>query len=256
MPAHADLTAAFRRGLATGTLPGGVTATAPDEAARRFAVYRNNVAHSLCRALARRYPVVERLVGAEFFAAMAPLYLQADPPVSPLLFRWGEGFAGFLERFPPVAALPYLPDVARLEWLRGVAHHAADRPPLPPAAMAGAGAAATLRIGLHPSAALLRSRHAVVTIWRANQPGTAPAPVDPARPEIALVLRDPADRVHVDRLDAGDAAFVAALLSGGTLLAAAAAAEAADPSHDPAPVLGLLARRGALTDPRSDPCDP
>eukprot|EP01036_Dinobryon_divergens_P055409 gene55409-73990_t len=85
-------------------------AEAPDEAAQRFAVYRNNVAHSLTRALARRFPVVERLVGLEFFTAMARLYIEADLPASPQLFLWGEGFARFLQGFPPVRSLAYLPD--------------------------------------------------------------------------------------------------------------------------------------------------
>ena len=39
----------------------------------RMWIYRNNVASALAGALAVRYPVVEQLVGAEFFAARADL---------------------------------------------------------------------------------------------------------------------------------------------------------------------------------------
>ncbi len=88
----AGLTGAFRAGLSSGGLPAGVTARRADETSRRFAVYRNNVVHSLTEALKRRFPVVERLVGPEFFRALAPLYLAADPPSSPVLIRWGAGF--------------------------------------------------------------------------------------------------------------------------------------------------------------------
>lgn len=70
MHAHPDLVQAFASGLTGGTLPPGLTAQAPDEAARRFAVYRNNVAVSLLAALADRFPVIERLIGPDFFAAM------------------------------------------------------------------------------------------------------------------------------------------------------------------------------------------
>lgn len=245
MPMHAEFTRAFRAGLFNGTLPPGVTARAPDEAAQRFAVYRNNVAHSLTRALARRFPVVERLVGTEFFTAMASLYIEAAPPASPQLFLWGEGFARFLQGFPPVRSLPYLPDVSRLEWQRGIAYHAADVPSVTPADLAqAAGDPARFRLVLHPSVALIRSRHAVVTIWQANQPGavqTGPLRADKA--EDALILRDRADQVPVIALSAGEAGFQSALMRGETLLDAATRAEGADPAR----LLALLMRAGAIT---------
>jgi len=242
----AGLTGAFRAGLSSGGLPAGVTARRADETSRRFAVYRNNVVHSLTEALKRRFPVVERLVGPEFFRALAPLYLAADPPSSPVLIRWGAGFPEFLAGFPPLAGLPYLPDVARLEWLRGIAYHAADVLPLSAEALAAERDPARLRPGLHPSVSLLRSRHPIVSIWLANQPGNEPAPLDLDAPETALILRDPSDRVPVIALSAGDAAFVEALLGGQSLFDAAAAALSAAPGHAPAGIIGTLSWAGAL----------
>ena len=119
----------------------------------RFAIYRNNVMHSLSQALAQRFPVVQRLVGAEFFAAMAAEFIRAHPPASPVLLLWGGDFAGFLSHFPPVRALPYLPDVARIEHARGQSYHAADIRPLDGAALGAAmgGDAGRLRFALSPS---------------------------------------------------------------------------------------------------------
>ncbi|SEM63590.1 hypothetical protein SAMN04488103_101699 [Gemmobacter aquatilis] len=250
MLAHPDFITAFRQGLFNGTLPPGLTVPAPDEAERRFAVYRNNVAHSLGRALAARFPVIERLVGPEFFAAMARVYLGGDLPASPLLFQWGDGFAGFLQGFPPVAGLPYLPDVARLEFARGRAWHAADHPPAPPEALAAAAAQAdTARLALHPSVALLASDFAVVSIWQANQPDALPAPIDATQTETALILRDRRDAVRVLALPPGDAAFARALQSGAPLLIAAESAAHAAPRHDPARLLLCLMQAGALITP-------
>lgn len=124
-----DGQSAFRSALRDGTLPPGVTAAHPAEAARRFAVYRNNVAVSLGQALGRRFPVIQRRVGDEFFAALARAYLAADPPRSPVLMEWGAGFADFLAGFRPLAGWPFMADVARIEWARGLAFHAADAPP-------------------------------------------------------------------------------------------------------------------------------
>jgi hypothetical protein len=48
--------------------------------ARRFAVYRNNVAVSLIGSLERRYPVTRRLVGDDFFRGMAGAFAAANKP--------------------------------------------------------------------------------------------------------------------------------------------------------------------------------
>ncbi len=248
MPAHAELIADFRAALPAGGLPPGVTARDPAEAVRRFAVYRNNVAHSLGRALAARFPVIERLLGAPFFAALAREFLTAHPPASPMLFRWGEAFPGFLRDFPPLADLPYLPDVARLEWLRGEAYHAPDAPAAGATDLALAAQEPAARgARLHPSARLLQARFAAVTIWQANQPGHEPAELDAATPEDALILRDPFDRVQVLPLRPGDPAFLQAAMHGATLLGAAEAGLNAHPRHEAGPLLFTLAQAGAFT---------
>ena len=249
MPAHAELTATFRSALASGALPPGVTARDPTEAGRRFAVYRNNVAHSLTRALATRFPVIERLLGAQFFAALAREFLTAHPPASPMLFRWGEAFPGFLKRFPPLADYPYLPDVARLEWLRGEAYHAPDAPAAGPASLAEAAQDPAARgARLHPSVRILQADYAARTIWQANQPeAEPPAELDAGTPESTLILRDAADQVRVLPLRTGDPAFLQALMHGATLLAAAEAALRDQPGHDPGPLLLTLAQAGAIT---------
>lgn len=253
MPPYPDLAAAFGNGLRVGAVPPGVTARRPEEAARRFAVHRNNVAHSLIEALAGRFPVVERLVGEAFFGAMARVFVEAHPPASPVLLAWGGDFAGFLEGFPPLAGLPYLPDVARLEFARGEAFHAADREPVGPRALAlAAQDPATARLALHPSVRVVPSRFAIVSIWAANQAGRAPASVDAGRPETALVLRDRAFGIPVRAVGPGDAALLAALAGARTLLAASRKAILTEPGYDPAPLLAALAQAGALAAPCSE----
>lgn len=245
---HAEFAAAFSAGLFSGALPAAVSVTTPDEAALRFAVYRNTVAHGRARALAARYPVIERLLGEGCFAAVARAFLAAHPPASPQLFLWGGEMPAFLAAIPEFHALPYLPHVARLEWLRGEAYHAADAAPLAPAALAKA-AADPGRIGavLHPALRLFEAPCAAVTIWAANQPGAAPRALDAAPPERAFILRDGADAVQVIPATPADHAFVAALGRGATLLAAAQSALACDPAHEAGALLFTLTRLGALT---------
>lgn len=247
MRAHPETEAAFGAALRGGTVPAGVVARG--DVGRRMDVYRNNVAHSLGAALAARFPVIRRLVGDEFFGALAKVYIDADPPRSPVLAEWGAGFAGFVARFPPLAAYPYMGAVARVEFARGRAFHAADAAPLDPARLAGADVD-TLRLGLHPSVTVLRMDHPGATIWARNQPGAVrdPAPVR-SGPEIALILRDRSYGVPVTVIGTGDAALVDALRAGRPLGAAAVAARLVDPAHDPQPLLLRLMAAGAITDP-------
>lgn len=240
----------FARALRGGALPEGVTATDPAEAERRFAVYRNNVALGLIEALGARFPAIRRLVGAEFFHALARLYAEAERPRSPVLLRWGAGFADFLERFPPLAGYPYLGDVARIEYARGEAFHAADALPLPPATLLAADPEA-LRLHLHPSLRLLRLAHPAVTIWARNQPGAPPSTEPlPEGGETALIWRDSAFDVPVKALSPADAALIEALLAGETLAMAAQRALSFEAAHTPQPLLVTLMRTGAIVTPQ------
>jgi hypothetical protein len=107
------------------------------EPAARLAIYRHHVVTTLTAALQAAFPVVCRLVDERFFAYAAARYIQVEPPSGPCLFEYGAGFADFLAEFPACRALPYLADVARLEWAMQRALHAADAIPLPIRAMQG-----------------------------------------------------------------------------------------------------------------------
>lgn len=250
MPAYPDLIHAFDAGLRGAGLPPGLTARNAAEAERRFAVYRNNVAVSLAEALASRFPVIQRLVGAEFFAAMARIYAESHRPETPVLLEWGGSFPGFLAGFEPLADYPYMSDVARLEYARGLAFHAADAPPANPARLAGADPSG-LVLRLHPSVQVLRLTHPAVSIWRQNQPGTTPQGLTLAAPEIALVLRDPSFNVPVSTVTPAEAAMIDHIRQGATLTTAAEMALWADPTFDPQPLILRLVQSGAFLAPEA-----
>ncbi|MDK9705265.1 MAG: putative DNA-binding domain-containing protein [Sulfuritalea sp.] len=245
----------FADALLTGrpSCPPGLTAWNGSDPERRFAIYRSNVIVSLIDALADTFPVTQQLVGEEFFRAMARLFVQEHPPRSRILAFYGEGLANFIEAFAPAAAVPYLADVARLEMLRVSAYHAADAMPLTAEAisrlLADVAVLPEARIGLHPSLAVLRSGHAVVSLWAAHQAADAAqalAAVDPEAAETALVLRAGLD-VEISRIPDGAAAFIEQMRQGAAFGDAAEQASAADPAFDLAATLGLLMRGGAIT---------
>ncbi len=254
MNAYPDLVSAFATGLIDGDLPSGLTARMPDEAARRFAVYRNNVATGLSDALAKRFPVIQRLVGDDFFRAMGRVYQDAHRPKSPVLLEWGDTFPSFLAEFPPLADYPYMADVARIEVARGRAYHAADANPIArDLLIVGAADPENAQFGLHPSVQVLRLSHPAVSIWAANQPGANGQCPTLAGEEIALILRDTGYQVPVIAIGVGDATLINALQDGQTLLIAAKLAAFADAGHDPQPILVRLMQAGAITLPKETP---
>ncbi len=109
----------------------------------------------------------------------------------------------------------------------------------------------SLRLTCHPSLAVVRSPHAVVSLWAAHQGAGAIGDVDPYQAEDALVVRRALD-VEVLRLPGGAAAFVQALAAGHPLGAAAAQGQAEAPDFDLAAILTLLLRADAITSLQPD----
>jgi len=238
----ADTQNHFAAALLDPTLPvpDSIRASNADSAQRRFGVYRNNVIAGLIAALAERFPVVCRLVGEEFFGAMARVYVHHEPPRSPVLLQYGGSFPEFIESFEPVGSIEYLADVARLEFARGTAYHAADRRSMDAAAFAALAPAelGNLTATLHPSASLISSRFPIVSIWAAHQ--TEPVQsVSDWSGEAALIAR-PFLEVEVWRLPAGGHAFLHALAAGSTVRAALDQAAALIPESDLAAALAVL----------------
>lgn len=224
--------------------PAGLLAADADG---RFAVYRNNVVSGLSRALAAGFPVTEAVVGAEFFAAMAAIYVRLSPPASPVLLHYGASLPEFLAHFEPAAELPYLADVARLELAYTRAFHATDVAPLPVDRLGSIAAEnlGAVRVTLHPSLQILRSAHPVVTIWAMNTGRTPLCEIEDWTAQDVLVLRPHYDTAVI-ALAPGEAEFLLQLQAGANVAEAAAAAlqDAAD--FNLAAALAALFTRGTV----------
>jgi hypothetical protein len=228
-------------------VPRGVHARNADTPVKRFAVYRNNVMVGLIDALRKRFPATERIVGGEFFIALARAFISAHPPDSPLLMFFGERLPAFIESFAPASELPWLADVARIECARTRAYHAADAELTDLARLLSSAPDRIFgaRLVLHPALQLVRSRFPAVTIWTFNAgPDVEATAVDFDQPEDALVTRPQLD-VTVARLPPGGATLVEALRTM-PFGEAANVAAAADPDFDLTAALAFLIGRGAF----------
>jgi hypothetical protein len=217
---------------------------APD--LRRFSIHRNNIAVSLIGAIEARYPVTRRIVGEEFFRAMARSFVVRNKPESPVILHYGAKFPDFVANFEPARELAYLPDVARIEHAWVEAYHSPEDEPLELAALAAVEPAALegVKFAFHPAAKLLRSIHPAASIWAGHQGADEFAPPQHWRGEETLITRPAAD-VLVRALPAGGYSFALALQDGATLGEAHAAAQVDD--FDPGEHLVGLIEAGAIS---------
>ena len=99
---------------------------APEILPERLEIYHNNVVGNLTDAMLATYPLVKILTGEDFATAMMRSCVLQNPPREACLAHYDGALPEFIENFPPAAGLPYLADVARLEWAINEAYHAPD----------------------------------------------------------------------------------------------------------------------------------
>lgn len=231
-------------------IPDGLTGPDGVASVRRFGVYRNNVVVGLVEALRAAYPTVCRIVGDAFFTAMARVHVAREPPRSPVMLAYGDTFPAFIDTFAPARTVPYLADVARIEWAWLEAYYAADCAPMGHDRLAAIDGSrvAGMRLALHPSLRIVQSPYPAVRIWRMNIEGGVPAPLDiDGGGEHALVVRPDAE-VSVFCVPPAEAIFVRALMGGAAMAEAASCALHGDGSFDLGGALRDLLAVGAIVD--------
>jgi hypothetical protein len=219
-PSLLELQRAVSAGLAGGEpLPAAFEAVAEGiDAAARLSLYRNTSVSTLTTALRLTYPAVQKLVGDEFFEGAARVFIDGHPARSAWLDQYGQGFGAFLAEFPPASSLPYLPDVAELEWAVSRALHAPDAIPIDLAGLATVPAAASplLRLFPHPALGLVRANSPADLIWHAVLDGDEAAltAIDLADGPVYLLIERRESSVCLQRLNEAAWRFTAALCAG------------------------------------------
>jgi hypothetical protein len=245
--AFAELQRSFAAALLGEPVELPIRAATAARAESGLAVYRNNVMSSLIKVVAARFPTVRRLLREDCFLESVRRFIAAEPPRSPLLLDYGDGFPEFLRRVCGELCMDYIADIADLEVARGKAYHAADAVSLPPQAFAAIPAErlAGLRLTFHPSVSLLQSRFPIVSLWQANQEaGDVALPA--WQPQAALIAR-PLLEVEVWNLPPGGFEFLSALRRGASIAEAAGAAMDAAPDFHLAVNLSVLIKANIVT---------
>lgn len=219
----------------TGPLT-SITGNGLDPAAR-LRIYRHSCDQIQNLALRTTYPAILALVGDEFFDQTAHGYRAAFPSHCGNLQAFGQHLAEYLDGLPAVHALAYLPDVARLEWLRQESALSADCATWPRPSVQ--------RSRLHPSVRLLASPYPVLTIWRYSVQPTSERLLLPDGGERIVLWRED-DQVAMAELDSASFACIESLSRGSVLANAYQAGYTQDPEFDFAACTESLIDRGLL----------
>lgn len=138
---------------------------------RRLTIYQRGVSIGFCDALGGVYGAVKKLIGDEFFDHVAEHFWHKHFSQTGNVHDFGAELPEFLAGFPGLETLPYLPDVARLEWHYHTAFHSPtgemlniERLSQVPETLYG-----QLNLLLSPSCYLFSSEYPVLRIWRVNQ---------------------------------------------------------------------------------------
>lgn len=199
----------------------------------RLRVYQNNTRASLTSTLMGVFPVTTQLVDERYFRYAASEFVRLNPPREPRLVRYGTEFPPFLRTFERLQEMPFVSEVARLEWAIAEALDAPSRPARTLADLDVDVEGTTPELVLQPSLRLLVSHWPVLSIWAAHQQGHNPSEIDPSQREAErIALWRQGDSVRFAKLSSTEFAFRHALQTGRDLDKAVTRAAVHDPMFD------------------------
>lgn len=213
----------------------------------RIRVYQDNVLINLYNSLKNKYPNICKLVDERFFRYAVDEYLKLYRPASGDLDMFGESFCDFIGHFPPAKNVPYLADIARLEWELHRAYFAADHDPLDRKQLAAIAPEqlGDVRFILHPSVSIIVSRYPIDRIWAFVQ-GEGEEAVDLETGGADMLVVRLEFVIHHYTLEKGEAPFLRHLQQGENLYAAYEAASCEREDFDIGQALQRWVERGVL----------
>lgn len=215
----------------------------------RLGIYRNNLQEGFVKTLALEFPVIQRLVGEDYFRQLALSFLARHPSRSGDLHHIGAPFATFLRAQFGGTSYQYFADVAALEWAWQECAVAEDDAALDPQTLQAVPAHdyPRLQFALRRAARLLESEFPIAHIWEVNQSGAASAQViDLASEPQSVLIHRVSGGVRIARLSPGEFALLSTLASAEPLAAALDAALVREPHFDLAVSLRRSFERGVF----------
>lgn len=191
-------------------------------------IYRNNMFNSMHEALCIHFPVLQKLLGVEYFKQVSYRYIKTHPPSCGNIQLFGANLSSFLYTHESHADYPYLADVAELEWALQKISQAKDSPLLDIQRLQQVPTEkyADLMFYLNPAVALLQSKFPILEIWQANQDQATDTIIELNKGGVFLMVQRVGLHVEFFELTAAAYVFLSAMAQGATLEKAIAQTQA------------------------------
>ena len=147
----------------------------------RLDIYAEAYFSRLVDSLAKDFEAVHASLDEDSFRRLAADYLEVYPSKTRNIGEVGRNFPRFLKTSAFASGVPYLSDLAELEWAVIEAFYARNVSGFDPASLASLSPEAwsTVKLVLHPSVHLLRLSWPVDAIWRARHEADVPTELSP-----------------------------------------------------------------------------
>lgn len=200
-----------------------IHATKEKSAALQLSIYRSSIFGGLKKALAETYPVTKALVGEEFFNMMLGQYIKEYPCMVQDLNDYGGELADFIKNLKQAKSVPYLADVASLEWFYNIALNAAvQENNLHELSQFSAAQQLHVALALPNGSSLLRSAYPIDDIWKMHEEDTdadvtssgATSGDMSVGEDVFIIIRKNLSKVHIDKLTAEQFYFLSSIHEG------------------------------------------
>lgn len=241
--------AQFRAAVETPDSPVPAMLVAPAPLAGRLDIYRRHYREGLTRHLLGRYPTVEWLLGSRRMIAVLDRFIVQSPPIAPCMAEYGQALIAALRADAVAQDVPYVADVAELDWHLGNVSVAIDQPALEITRLAEfpGEMLPDLVLNLQPGLRFMTAGWPVDELVRIRLSEQQPETLAFAPGAVALQLRGARGTFGIARLTPAVLAFRAALAEGLPLGDAIAAALAADAAFDLPTGLATLFAEGLVS---------
>ena len=206
---------------------------------RRISVYQHNVDGALVDYMAEAFPAVKGVVGEDYFTQMVRSYYREQPPSYGNIYQFGSDFAQSGKYFDH-RALPYLSDLAKLEWLLHSTYFAKQGVAVDMRSI-NQQQLMTMPVVLCPSMVVLESSFPIVAIHSQSLPSyQGEVAVDLTAGGDKVIIFKMAGQAQMQRVEKSTLAMISAIQASGRLLDAIERCSATFEQDELGQALGLL----------------
>jgi hypothetical protein len=202
MPALRDIQAAFIHDAYTGEQTSAVYLNKYNlNSPERLDIYYNNTLLGLTDILTATYPVLQKIVGENFFRAVSRFYIETNSQMTGNSHAYGGELASFLRSYEPAVSWPYLPDIAAIEWAYFQASIADDAPVLDFKVLTGLiSEHPDFIVSLHPGVHYMELNFNALEIWQEHRKNKIETIKLQESPQTILIWRDPKDDIFLQNI--------------------------------------------------------